>query len=156
MEQIQQIPVERKILRDFSPPSKRDKGKYLLVVAVLLVVSAGVVTGKLLAGREPAAKNTSSEVVVKGGEVQSEEGVDVDVDRDADAAGILKEGGIDGEGTHYLDREEELGPGKNVYLFSTSINLQNFVNKKVEVWGLTVSGKRSGWLMDVVKVRVAK
>jgi hypothetical protein len=66
--------------------------------------------------------------------------------------GILKEGGIEGEGTHHLDRG--LGEDKYVYLTSTVIDLQSFVGKKVKVWGESLAGLKAGWLMDVGKIKV--
>ena len=66
--------------------------------------------------------------------------------------GTLVEGGIEGEGTHHLERPG--GPSQNVYLTSTAIDLQSLVGKKVHVWGETLSGIKAGWLMDVVKVKV--
>ncbi|KKQ01989.1 MAG: hypothetical protein US11_C0002G0048 [Candidatus Roizmanbacteria bacterium GW2011_GWA2_36_23] len=61
--------------------------------------------------------------------------------------GILKEGGIEGEGNFHLQRPG--GVSQNVYLTSTTVDLSQYVNKKVKVWGETFSGEKAGWLMDV-------
>jgi len=63
------------------------------------------------------------------------------------AEGILKEGGIDGEGNFHLERPG--GESQNVYLTSTAVDLSQFVGKKVRVMGETFSGQQAGWLMDV-------
>jgi hypothetical protein len=63
------------------------------------------------------------------------------------AEGVLKEGGIDGEGNFHLERPG--GQSQNVYLTSTTVDLSLFVGKKVRVWGETFSGQQAGWLMDV-------
>lgn len=63
------------------------------------------------------------------------------------AEGVLKEGGIDGEGNFHLERPG--GESQNVYLTSTTVDLSLFVDKKVRVWGETFSGQQAGWLMDV-------
>ena len=68
------------------------------------------------------------------------------------AEGTLQEGGISGEGTHHLVRPG--GDSQTVYLTSSVVDLSSFIGKKVQVWGLTVSGKKAGWLMDVGKVKV--
>ncbi len=127
----------------------------ILVATSLVIIVAGVGTGYLLS-RRTAAKG---EVGTKGTEVTTnakgdvtEAGVEDTSAFPDEAEGVLKEGGIGGEGTHYLDRA--LGPEKNVYLFSTTLNLQSFVDKKVKVWGQTVSGKKAGWLMDVGRIKI--
>ena len=63
------------------------------------------------------------------------------------AEGVLKEGGINGEGNFHLERTG--GQSQNVYLTSTAVDLSQFVNKKVRVWGVTFEGEKAGWLMDV-------
>lgn len=68
------------------------------------------------------------------------------------AIGVLKEGGIDGEGTHHLEREG--GPSQNVYLTSSAVDLSQLIGRKVQVWGETFATQKAGWFMDVVKVKV--
>jgi len=68
------------------------------------------------------------------------------------AEGILREGGIDGEGNFHLERPG--GESQNVYLTSTTVDLSPFVGKKVRVWGQTFSGEKAGWLMDVGLVEI--
>ena len=68
------------------------------------------------------------------------------------AEGILKEGGIDGEGNFHLERPG--GPSQNVYLTSSTVDLSQFIGKKVRVWGQTFKGEKAGWLMDVGLVEI--
>lgn len=63
------------------------------------------------------------------------------------AEGILKEGGIDGEGNFHLERPG--GESQNVYITSTTVDLSKYVGKKVRVWGETFKAEKAGWLMDV-------
>lgn len=63
------------------------------------------------------------------------------------ATGILKEGGVDGEGNFHLERPG--GESQNVYLTSTTVDLSAYIGKKVRVWGETFRGEKAGWLMDV-------
>lgn len=70
------------------------------------------------------------------------------------AEGILKEGGIDGEGNFHLERPG--GESQNVYLTSTTVDLSLYLGKKVRVWGQTFSGEKAGWLMDVGLVEILK
>lgn len=68
------------------------------------------------------------------------------------AEGILKEGGIDGEGNFHLERPG--GESQNVYLTSTTVDLSQYIGKKVRVWGETFSAEKAGWLMDVGLVEI--
>ena len=68
------------------------------------------------------------------------------------AEGTLKEGGIDSEGTHHLERPG--GTSQSVYLTSSVVDLDQFIDKKVEVWGETIGAKKAGWLMDVGKIKI--
>lgn len=68
------------------------------------------------------------------------------------AEGVVVEGGIGGEGSHYLARPG--GVSQNVYMTSSSVDLEKFVGTKVKVWGETFSAQKAGWLMDVGRVKV--
>lgn len=63
------------------------------------------------------------------------------------AEGVLKEGGIDGEGSFHLERPG--GESQNVYLTSSTVDLSAYIGKKVRVWGETFQAQKAGWLMDV-------
>lgn len=143
----------RSIMKQF--PKKKGKDTVFLVAGALVVVLAGVGTGWLLSGAASAEKSTTgpgSQVTVGEQKDAKEAGItDEETFRDS-AEGVLVEEGIEGEGTHHLERG--LGPEKDVYLTSTVIDLQSFVNKKVQVWGETISARKAGWLMDVGKIKV--
>lgn len=66
--------------------------------------------------------------------------------------GIVKKGGIDGEGTFHLVRPG--GESQNVYLTSSNIDLQALIDRKIKVWGQTIQAQHAGWLMDVGRVEV--
>ena len=68
--------------------------------------------------------------------------------------GILREGGIDGEGNFHIERPG--GVSQNVYLTSSTVDLSVYIGKKVKVWGQTFSGQKAGWLMDVGLVEIEK
>lgn len=68
------------------------------------------------------------------------------------AEGILEVGSINGEGTHKLIRPG--GESQTVYLTSSVLDLNQFVGKKVRVFGETFAAKKAGWLMDVGKVEI--
>lgn len=68
------------------------------------------------------------------------------------AEGVVKNGGIEGEGQYHLERTG--GDSQNVYMTSSSVDLSLFIGKKVKVWGATQKAQKAGWLMDVGKVEV--
>ena len=64
----------------------------------------------------------------------------------------MKNGGTEGEGQYHLVRPG--GDSQNVYLTSSSVDLSQFMNQKIKVWGQTQTAQHAGWLMDVGKVQV--
>lgn len=68
------------------------------------------------------------------------------------AEGVVKEGGIEGEGQYHLERPG--GESQNVYMTSSTVDLSKFVGQKVKVWGATQTAQHAGWLMDVGRVEV--
>ncbi len=127
------------------------KKQWKYVVGSLLVVLAGVGSSWLVWSK---VINKSS-VAAPGVTVTSTEAgvLDPKVKYD-NATGTLKSGGIGNEGTHRIERDG--GPSKNVYLTSSVIDLESFVDKEVEVWGETLASKKAGWLMDVAKIKVVQ
>ncbi len=68
------------------------------------------------------------------------------------ARGVIQKGGLNGDGTHQLTRDG--GPSQTVYLVSSVVDLNQFVGKKVEIWGQTMKGQKAAWLMDVGLVKI--
>ncbi len=136
------------------PIPQTQKAKLFPVVATVVVLFLGIGTGYVFAKKSTVTTTSSQSGVQTTNSVatSTEAGINDTTAFPDTAQGTLVEGGISGEGTHHLDRG--MGPAKDVYLTSTVINLQNFVGKKVEVQGQTISGKKAGWLMDVGKVKV--
>lgn len=68
------------------------------------------------------------------------------------AEGVLKKGGINGEGQFHLVRPG--GESQNVYLTSSLVDLSKFIDRKVKIWGQTQKAQKVGWLMDVGRLEV--
>lgn len=119
------------------------------IVGSLVVVLLGIGTGWLLSGKASGRSATAPNVKVTANEAGI---LDESTFKGDTAEGTLVEGGINGEGTHHIERDG--GASQNVYLASTVIDLQSFVGKKVKVWGETQSTKKAGWFMDVIKLKV--
>jgi len=123
-----------------------------IVIGVYVVLFVlGVGTGYLLAGR-PALFTKSAagktQVVTTGKIVGS---TDTATFKDT-AQGTLEKGGVDGEGSHHLTRAG--GPSQTAYLVSSVVDLDQYVGKKVKVWGQTLAAKNVSWLMDVGKIEI--
>lgn len=68
------------------------------------------------------------------------------------AQGVVKQGNINGVGTHILEREG--GASQRVSLTSSTVDLDLFVDKKVEVKGQTNNSNKTGWLLDVGSIKI--
>lgn len=143
---------EKKVVHSFnSGASLMNKNSLIIFIIVILL---GVGTGYLISqkgGSYTAQKSTSpiTSESIKGGQVY---GVPDEKAFKDSAEGLLKNGGIEGEGAYHLERPG--GDSQNVYLTSSTIDLSQFVEKKVKVWGETNSAKKAGWLMDVGRLQV--
>ncbi|OGC95927.1 hypothetical protein A3H89_00715 [Candidatus Amesbacteria bacterium RIFCSPLOWO2_02_FULL_48_11] len=134
-----------------TPQSVKPPAKPVLIIGALVIILAGAVTGYFIS-RSRAAKgpggSSTGEMVKSATEVGS---TDTQTFRDT-ATGVLEKGGFNGEGTHKLIREG--GPTKTAYLVSSIVDLDEFVGKKVEIWGETMKPQKVGWLMDVGRVKI--
>lgn len=117
-----------------------------IVIALVLGTGVGFAISKISGS---GGKTTDSKTSVSSG---TKVGVTDKKTFKDKAEGTLKEGGIDGEGNFHLVRPG--GESQNVYLTSTTVDLSQFIGKKVRVWGETFSGQKAGWLMDVGLVEV--
>ena len=143
-------PTEKPLVKAI-PKFRLSRSTLFVILGAFLVVLAGVASGWMLSGKM-VAKEEQPTVSSQAVNEPMEAGIaDESTFRDS-AEGILQEGGINGEGTHHLDRGT--GEAKYVYLTSTVIDLDKFVGKKVTVWGETIKAKSAGWLMDVGKIKV--
>jgi len=68
------------------------------------------------------------------------------------ATGTVEKGSINGIGTHILNREG--GASQRASLTSSVVDLDLFVDRKVEVKGETNASKQTSWLLDVGSVKV--
>jgi hypothetical protein len=70
------------------------------------------------------------------------------------ATGILKASGVNGEGTHHLEREG--GETQKVALTSSSVDLDLFIDRTVEIRGQTNSSTKAGWFVDVYTIKIVQ
>ena len=123
--------------------------KFFSILTVVTV--AGLIIGFLFSLTKKTI-TTDNQVGSKSAKVEKTAGIaDKKTFKDK-AEGILKEGGLDGEGNFHLERPG--GESQNVYLTSTTVDLSQYTGKKIRVWGETFSAEKAGWLMDVGLVEV--
>lgn len=121
-----------------------------IIIISLAIVASGVFTGYVLAGGARSGATISSGKTAEG--VAKIVGIkDEKVFKDS-AEGILREGGVDGEGSHHLERPG--GPSQDVFLTSSTVSLDDYIGKKVKVWGETFAAEKAGWFMDVGKLEL--
>lgn len=116
----------------------------MIIGAVLLGFGTGFGISKLIPASTSSSTASNTKATADG---KTAAGIaDKSTFKDS-AEGLLKEGGIDGEGSFHLERPG--GESQNVYLTSSTVDLSAFVGKKVKVMGQTFSSDKAGWLMDV-------
>lgn len=150
--------TEQTIMEDrVMEPIKKSK---LLPILIMVGIVLGLGSGFYLAQRQlqagpgasllssPTQELTSATNVKVGDTFGSP---DEKTFRDQ-AEGILVAGGIDGEGSHHIER----GDNKSqwVYITSSVVDLDLLVGDRVTIWGETNQGKKAGWLMDVGRLKV--
>lgn len=146
---------EDSLMHDFK--ASGDKGSsqiFSMKVIVILIVAAlfGVGTGYVFAGG--TNKPISGDSLTEKSQVQKGQkyGAGNTAAFKDSAEGVLKKGGLDGEGEYHLERPG--GISQNVYVTSSTVDLSLFVNRKIKVRGETFQAQKAGWLMDVGQVEV--
>lgn len=130
--------------------SKKVNTVIYFVYFVLILLGVG--TGYLLHRNLSGGKGIGSGEKVTMTKTEKVEGLN-DAKTFADPAeGIVEKGGVDTEGTHKLIREG--GPSKTVALVSSVLDLDDYIGKKVTVWGQTFPPQKAGWFMDVGKIEL--
>lgn len=122
------------------------------IIIFLLLISAGVLTGFLVARIKGPILSQDKETTTASISRDKIFGIKDKKTFKDETEGILRSGGIDGEGAYHLERPG--GVSQYVYLTSSTIDLSKFLNRKVKVWGQTNKGKKAGWLMDVGRLQV--
>ncbi|HWA52081.1 MAG TPA: hypothetical protein VG895_03445 [Patescibacteria group bacterium] len=136
-------------------PVKSSNIMPMMIGGAIIIIIVGLAVGFLVSkknAKTPNPNTKNSSVTVS----PTEAGI-TDVskyDSNKMPTGILMTGGIKGEGTYHLDSGN--GPQHMVYLNSITVDMSQFVGKKVKVWGDTLSAHYAPWLMDVVRIQVVQ
>lgn len=126
--------------------------KLPVILIAVSIIAAGVFTGYALAqGKTKPGTRIGTGGTQLGGPQKVVGIEDTSIFKDS-AEGVLREGGIEGEGSHHLERPG--GPSQSVYLTSSTVPLDDYIGKKVKVWGETFAAEKAGWFMDVGRLEL--
>lgn len=145
---------EEQVVHSFDSKKSSVMSKKSLLIFVVVIV-LGVISGFGFsqifgggAGKSEGTQAGSGSSYKKGDVVGSS---DQRAFKDT-AEGVLKKGGVEGEGAYHLVRPG--GDSQNVYLTSSALDLSLLIGRKIKVWGQTNTAQTAGWLMDVGRVQV--
>lgn len=146
---------EQPLIHEFNKVTLKSYFTSKIIALLIGIVFLGLISGYFLASKNGSSLTTGKTVNLSDGTSVSKGTVvgsnDTKTFKDT-AEGILKEGGIDGEGAFHLERTG--GESQTVYLTSSSVDLSKFIDKKIKIWGQTQKAQRASWLMDVGRVEV--
>ncbi len=147
-----------------SPTLTSKSGPSVKIILIILLLS--IPTGLLLSRLAPKKNSpkTSPSIQTKTDTISTESiqnKDEIQVDKiygnssaeftDA-AIGTIEAGSINGVGTHILEREG--GATQRASLTSSTVDLDLFVGRKVEIKGQTNASNKTGWFLDVGTVKV--
>lgn len=139
------------------PNNKNSKLIYIIII--ILAIASGFWISRFFPSKTAVSLSDVETITEDGAKIVSGESLKVGVlygnlnqtFKDS-AKGTIKSGGVNGEGTHTLEREG--GVTQNAALTSSVVDLDLFVGKKVEVKGETNKSNKAAWLMDVGSIKI--
>jgi len=139
------------------PNNKNSKLIYIIII--VLAIASGFWISRFFPSKTAVSLSDIETTTEDGAKIVSGESLKVGVlygnlnqtFKDS-AKGTIKAGGVNGEGTHTLEREG--GVTQNAALTSSVVDLDLFVGKKVEVKGETNKSNKAAWLMDVGSIKI--
>lgn len=142
-----EVKIQKEELERVTEKPQTMRRNMFLVYALLIVL--GVITGYVLSRTTAPLSSGGKPTMINTGKVA---GVTDDRTFKDSAVGTVEKGGINGEGTHKLIREG--GVSQTAFLISSVVDLDQYVGKKVKVWGQTFDAEKAAWLMDVGKIEI--
>lgn len=137
-----------KLSREMPFNVEKKEDRLPLLLGAVLIILVGVASGYFLSQKGITFPKGE---IIKGSPKKIVGSKDASIFKDQ-AIGVIEKGGVDSEGTHKLIREG--GESQTAYLTSSVVDLDQFIGKKVRVWGETFAAQKAGWLMDVGRIEV--
>jgi hypothetical protein len=136
-----------------------DVPKFIYPIIIVAAITIGFAASRFFPSQSESVSSEDSLVanqatqIVEGEEIKTGVVYGNTSKTFADSAvGVIKKGGVNGEGTHTLDREG--GVDQDAALTSSVVDLDLFIDKKVEVDGETNASNKAGWFMDVGSIKI--
>lgn len=153
---MQQLNFQQNIaaLRKVPPKNLLSKvGPIIPILIIVFVVAGGIFTGLVLSSRSKNAKIAAGAAISEDNLPPEQKKSFNQTFRDS-AEGVVQKNDNDqyAQGTHKLVRPG--GKDQTAYLTSSVLDLDQYLGKKVKVFGETFGSSQVGWLMDVGKVEV--
>jgi len=136
-------------------PDKTKFAKILPYFIVVVLVGLGIFTGLIASSVQKAkAQNQQAKSIEEEELSPQQQESFAQTFRDEAEGTVEKNDDLDkyAQGTHKLLRPG--GESQTAYLTSSVLDLDEYVGKKVKVFGETFGSSQVGWLMDVGKVEV--
>ena len=151
--QHQPLPVEDQVLKPVEQSKSLEKKtlRFIIIAVFAVLIIAGIGTGFILSSKSGSIGSTGALNLSIGGGEKTFGSTDTKTFSDT-TIGTVQKDGTSGEGTHTLIRDG--GPSQTACLVSSTLDLDQFVGKKVKVWSKTMAAKKCAWLMDVGKVEL--
>jgi hypothetical protein len=129
------------------------------IIVVVLALVAGFALSRILPQKQAIITNSSNTTTTSTDNITSTDELKVGkvygnsekIFKDT-ATGTIEKGNINGEGTHILNREG--GVTQRASLISSTVDLDLFVGKKVEIKGETNTSNKTAWLLDVGTIKI--
>jgi len=149
-----------------TPPATIKPSVTIKPLVIIIFIFSGIFVGFWLSRLLPTTNNqlsssdsVTSEKAISADTISGKENVEINklygntqkTFKDS-ALGVIKKGGINGEGTHYLEREG--GVTQRAALTSSTLDLDLFVDRQVEIHGETNSSTKTSWFLDVGSIKV--
>jgi|SRR3989338_8750089 len=136
-------------------PKRENLGKFLPIIIVVVVVAAGIFSGLVFSSRNKNAKSQAKAAIDEEQLTGEQKQSFAQTFRD-EAEGTVEKNDFKeyAQGTHKLIRPG--GESQTAYLTSSVLDLDQYVGKKVKVYGETFGSSQVGWFMDVGKVEVVQ
>ncbi len=145
--------------KTFNPLKVPDFPKFIYPIIIVVAIAVGFAASRFFPSESDSVSQEDSLVANQAAQIVEGEEIKVGVvygntsqTFSDHATGVVKKGGVNGEGTHTLDREG--GVDQDAALTSSVIDLDLFVDKEVEVKGETNASRKAGWFMDVGSIKI--
>ncbi len=140
------------ILRKVPSQKLLNLKKFFPILVILIIVVAGVMTGIITSSRGKNAQIAQKAVVAEDNLSPDQKKSFNQTFRDNAEGIIQKNDKLEkyAQGSHLLIRPG--GDDQTAFLTSTVLDLDQYIGKKVKIYGETFGSSQVGWLMDVGKV----